>query len=256
LDVDNGERLDTTRSRAGCGSGEVVVNGSASRLVHPGNTVIVVCASAVTPTTTCGMLHAVSWSGIVVTSTDRRGTGAGGRAGQSRFAWFHTTEERTLSDQRPNIDVENLPAPTEGILVTQFLTVRNVARARAFYSDVLGGEVVLEENPCIVRLANSWVIMNPGGPPTPDKPEVTLIPNERSNRVSSFLNLRVADIRACYRDWSARGAEFLTEPLDRGAELRCYMRDPDGYLIEVGQSTGLLVGQQAEIRPEDLPADG
>jgi catechol 2,3-dioxygenase-like lactoylglutathione lyase family enzyme len=161
-----------------------------------------------------------------------------------------------LSDQRPNIDVENLPAPTEGILVTQFLTVRNVARARAFYSDVLGGQVVLEENPCIVRLANSWVIMNPGGPPTPDKPEVTLIPNERSNRVSSFLNLRVADIDACYRDWSARGAEFLTEPLDRGAEVRCYMRDPDGYLIEVGQSTGLLVGKQAEIRAEDLPADG
>ena len=161
-----------------------------------------------------------------------------------------------MSDQRPNIDVENLPAPTEGILVTQFLTVRNVARARAFYSDVLGGQVVLEENPCVVRLANSWVIMNPGGPPTPDKPEVTLIPNERSNRVSSFLNLRVADIQACYRDWSARGAEFLTEPLDRGAEVRCYMRDPDGYLIEVGQSTGLLVGQQAEIRPEDLPSDG
>jgi catechol 2,3-dioxygenase-like lactoylglutathione lyase family enzyme len=161
-----------------------------------------------------------------------------------------------LSDQQPNIDVKNLPAPIEGILVTQFLTVRNVARARAFYSDVLGGQVVLEGNPCIVRLANSWVIMNPGGPPTPDKPEVTLIPNERSNRVSSFLNLRVADIQACYRDWSARGAEFLTEPLDRGAEVRCYMRDPDGYLIEVGQSTGLLVGQQAEIRPQDLPADG
>ena len=161
-----------------------------------------------------------------------------------------------MSDQRPNIDLESLPVPTEGIFVTQFLTVRNVARARAFYSDVLGGQVVLEENPCIVRLANSWVIMNPGGPPTPDKPEVTLIPNERSNRVSSFLNLRVADIQACYRDWSARGAEFLTEPLDRGAEVRCYMRDPDGYLIEVGQSTGLLVGQQAEIRPEDLPADG
>jgi catechol 2,3-dioxygenase-like lactoylglutathione lyase family enzyme len=161
-----------------------------------------------------------------------------------------------LSDQRPSIDVENLPAPTEGILVTQFLTVRNVARARAFYSDVLGGQVVLEENPCIVRLANSWVIMNPGGPPTPDKPQVTLLPNERSNQVSSFLNLRVADIQACYRDWSARGAEFLTEPLDRGAEVRCYMRDPDGYLIEVGQSTGLLVGKQAEIRPEDLSADG
>ena len=161
-----------------------------------------------------------------------------------------------MSDQSPHIDFENLPAPTEGILVTQFLTVRNVARARTFYTDVLGGEVVIDENPCIVRLANSWVIMNPGGPPTPDKPEVNLVPNERSNQVSSFLNIRVADIQACYRDWSARGAEFLTEPLDRGAETRCYMRDPDGYLIEVGQSTGLLVGRQAEIRPEDLPPDG
>jgi hypothetical protein len=56
------------------------------------------------------------------------------------------------------------------------------------------------------------------------------------NKVSSFLNLRVADIRACYSQWKAKGAEFLTEPLDNhGHELRCYMRDPDGYLIEVGQ---------------------
>jgi catechol 2,3-dioxygenase-like lactoylglutathione lyase family enzyme len=86
------------------------------------------------------------------------------------------------------------------------------------------------------------VIMNPGGPPTPDKPDVELVPNEATNRVSSFLNLRVADIQACYRDWSAKGAEFLTEPLDRGAEIRCYMRDPDGHLIEVGQSTRALSG--------------
>lgn len=74
-----------------------------------------------------------------------------------------------------------------------------------------------------------------------------------SNRVSSFLNLRVADIAACHREWSAKGAEFLTEPIDRGAEVRCYMRDPDGYLIEVGQATGLLKGRHAETRPDDLP---
>ena len=161
-----------------------------------------------------------------------------------------------MSDQGPKIDMEKLPAPTEGILVTQFLTVRNVARSRAFYADVLGGEVVMEENPCMVRLANTWVIMNPGGPPTPDKPDITLVPNEPGNQVSSFLNIRVADIQACYRDWRSRGAEFVTEPIDRGAEVRCYMRDPDGYLIEVGQATGILEGQLAEIRPEDLPADG
>jgi hypothetical protein len=40
-----------------------------------------------------------------------------------------------------------------------------------------------------------------------------------------------------YEEWSAKGAEFLTPPIDRGVELRCYMRDPDGHLIEVGQVT-------------------
>lgn len=93
--------------------------------------------------------------------------------------------------------------------------------------------------------------MNPGGGPTPDKPGITLVANERSDEVSSFLNLRVADIGACYREWSAKGAEFVTEPIDRGPEIRCYMRDPDGYLIEVGQATGLREGKLAKIRPED-----
>ncbi len=151
------------------------------------------------------------------------------------------------------MDRESLPAPREGLLLTHFLVVRDVARARAFYAEVLGGEVVLEENPCIVKLANSWIIMNPGGGPTEDKPEVTLRPPSDLRTASSFLNLRVADIDACYRQWSAKGAKFLTPPIDRKAELRCYLRDPDGYLIEVGQATGLLQGELAEKRPEDLP---
>jgi catechol 2,3-dioxygenase-like lactoylglutathione lyase family enzyme len=43
-------------------------------------------------------------------------------------------------------------------------------------------------------------------------------------------------------DRRARGVEFLTPPLDRRAELRCYIRDPDGYLIEIGEATGMLAG--------------
>src|ERR1700690_1504526 len=156
-------------------------------------------------------------------------------------------------EHAPFIDYENLPAPTEGILVTQFITVRSVARSRAFYSEVLGGQVVLEENPCIVKLANSWVLRNPGGPPTPDKPDISVVNSERGSPVSSFMNLRVADIQACYEQGGAKGAEFVTPPIDRGAEIRCYMRDPDGYLIEIGQSTGLLHGHLAAKRPEDLP---
>jgi catechol 2,3-dioxygenase-like lactoylglutathione lyase family enzyme len=158
-----------------------------------------------------------------------------------------------VSDQTPAIDVENLPTPSEGFLVTHFITVRSVARARAFYSDVLGGKVVLEENPCMVKLSNSWVIMNPGGPPTPDKPDISLVDYEPGDTVSSFMNLRVADVQACYEQWSAKGAEFVTPPIDRGAEIRCYMRDPDGYMIEVGQATGLREGHLAKKRHEDLP---
>jgi catechol 2,3-dioxygenase-like lactoylglutathione lyase family enzyme len=158
-----------------------------------------------------------------------------------------------VTEHTPYIDFENLPAPSEGFLVTLFITVRSVARSRAFYSDVLGGQIVLEENPCMVKLANSWVIMNPGGGPTPDKPDISVVNYESDNTVSTFMNLRVADIQACYELWSAKGAEFVTPPIDRGPEIRCYMRDPDGYLIEVGQSTGLLTGTLARKRPEDLP---
>ncbi|MEU6734032.1 VOC family protein [Streptomyces physcomitrii] len=141
---------------------------------------------------------------------------------------------------------DDLPAPDTGLLVTHFLTVADVPRSRAFYTEILGGEVVLAENPCIVKLANSWILMNPGGGPTPDKPDVSLRPPTDPGTATSFLNLRVADIADCYERWSAKGAEFLTPPLDRKAELRCYLRDPDGYLIEVGQSTGLLVGILAD----------
>jgi len=162
--------------------------------------------------------------------------------------------ERTgMSENDVRIDYANLPTPDEGVLVTLFITVRKVARSRAFYSEVLGGTVVLEENPCIVKLANSWIIMNPGGPPTPDKPEITVVNYQPGDTISIFLNLRVADIDACYRKWGDRGATFLTPPIDRGAEIRCYMRDPDGYLIEVGQATGMLSGHLAAKRPEDLP---
>ena len=134
------------------------------------------------------------------------------------------------------------PAPKEGIVLTHFIVSSDIERSRRFYTDVLGGELVLDAEPSIVQLANSWVIINVGGGPTDDKPTVTLEPPRDPNLVSSFLNIRVADIGAIYADWSARGAEFLTEPKDHGREIRCYVRDPDGYLIEVGQATGILEG--------------
>ena len=89
-----------------------------------------------------------------------------------------------MTEHTPYIDFENLPAPSEGFLVTLFITVRSVARSRAFYSEVLGGQVVLEENPCMVKLSNSWVIMNPGGGPTPDKPDISIVDYEFDHTLS------------------------------------------------------------------------
>jgi catechol 2,3-dioxygenase-like lactoylglutathione lyase family enzyme len=130
------------------------------------------------------------------------------------------------------------PAPKEGIALTHFIVSSDVERSRRFYTEVLGGEAVLEGELSIVALANGWVTISTGGGPTDDKPTVTLEPPSDLDRVSSFLDIRVADIAAAYEEWSARGATFLTPPIDRGVEIRCYMRDPDGHLIEVGQLVG------------------
>ena len=127
------------------------------------------------------------------------------------------------------------PAPAEGILLTYFIVARDIERSRRFYTEVLGGETVLEGEPSIVALSNGWVTISVAGGPTDDKPGVTLEPPSDLSVASGFMNIRVADIRAAVEQWSARGAEFLTPPIDRGAEIRCYMRDPDGHLIEVGQ---------------------
>jgi catechol 2,3-dioxygenase-like lactoylglutathione lyase family enzyme len=127
--------------------------------------------------------------------------------------------------------------PVEGIVVCHFIVSDDVERSARFYTEVLGGRVVFSPKPINVELANSWIVINAGGAPTDDKPEVTLETPRDPDRVSSFLNIRVRDIEAVYAEWSARGAQFLTPPKQHQYEIRCYIRDPDGYLIEVGQTT-------------------
>ena len=127
------------------------------------------------------------------------------------------------------------------LVLAHFIVADDVERSRRFYTDVLGGRTVIGgeagDEVTYVALANSWIIINVGGGPTDDKPTVTLETPPDSDRVSSFLNIRVADIAAVHEEWSARGAEFLTAPKVHETEIRAYVRDPDGYIIEVGQTT-------------------
>jgi lactoylglutathione lyase len=133
-------------------------------------------------------------------------------------------------------------------VVTNTLIVRDIQRSVAFYRDVLGATVLRQGEPTFLRLANVWLTINGGGGPTDDKPAVVASPPRDTNVLSIFLNLRVTDITRYYDLWSSRGAKFITEPKVHATELRCYMSDPDGYLIEVGQTT-------MSASPLDLYAD-
>jgi catechol 2,3-dioxygenase-like lactoylglutathione lyase family enzyme len=131
-----------------------------------------------------------------------------------------------------------LAGPEAGMVACSFIVSDDVARSVRFYTEVLGGTVAFSNGDLhYVALANTYIIINGGGGPTDDKPTVILETPRDPDRVSSFLNLRVADIATVYAEWSARGAQFLTPPKQHEFEIRCYIRDPDGHLIEVGQTT-------------------
>jgi catechol 2,3-dioxygenase-like lactoylglutathione lyase family enzyme len=114
-------------------------------------------------------------------------------------------------------------------------------RSARFYEKVFDGRILSKGDSKgasgHILIENTWLIINVGGGPTPDKPTVTLSTLADPDKINSFMNLRVADVQACYELWKSRGAEFLTEPIPKYGEIRCYIRDPDGYIIEVGQST-------------------
>jgi lactoylglutathione lyase len=126
--------------------------------------------------------------------------------------------------QNPNTKKEEAPTaikrgeyqipPKEGFILTHFLTVSDVKRSAEFYLRILGGNVVREGEPTIIQIANSWIILNVGGGPTDDKPNVTLRTPQNPTEACNFMNIRVVDIRSCYEEWRERGAEFLTEPKD------------------------------------------
>src|ERR1700733_14116873 len=92
--------------------------------------------------------------------------------------------------------------PQDGITIAHFLTVADVERSLRFYETVFGGRVLSRGDskgaPGDIQIANPGPLFNPGGGPTPDKPPVTLSVPANPDLVSSFMNIRVADIQACY----------------------------------------------------------
>jgi catechol 2,3-dioxygenase-like lactoylglutathione lyase family enzyme len=128
--------------------------------------------------------------------------------------------------------------PTEEVELTHILVVADIDRARSFYRDVLGATVYREYGgtSCVLHFQGSWLLLVTGGGPTEDKPGVTFEPPEDAQSVSHSMTMRVADCKEAYEVLRSRGAEFLTPPYERGGEIRCFFRDPDGHLLEISQA--------------------
>ncbi len=130
--------------------------------------------------------------------------------------------------------------PTDGVELTQLLVVSDLERSRSFYRDLLGATVVSEYGgtSCVLNFQGSWILLVTGGGPTRDKPQVTFAPPPNPDTVSHQLTIRLPDCEAAYRALTSRGAQFLTPPVNWGAEIRCFFRDPDGHLLEISQAVG------------------
>ena len=65
---------------------------------------------------------------------------------------------------------------------------------------------------------------------------------ERSNAppgdpdtVGHQVTIRVPDCRGAYEVLRSRGTEFLTSPVDRRGEVRRFVRDPAGHVLEISE---------------------
>ncbi len=127
--------------------------------------------------------------------------------------------------------------PTAGMELTHLLVVQDVGRARSFYEEVLGAEVYREYGgtSVVLRFLGNWLLLVTGGPPTPDKPNVTFSAPRDPGTVDHEFTIRVPDCQGSYEVLKSRGAEFLTPPHTSGPEVRCFFRDPDGHLLEISE---------------------
>lgn len=127
--------------------------------------------------------------------------------------------------------------PFEESALTTILVVSDMALSKAFYVDVLGAEIYRKYggDSLVLEFLGSWILLVTPGGPTEDKPETHFHTPSDKNSVSHSYTIRVKDCSSSYEILKNRGAEFITPPMTRGAETRCFFRDPDGHLFEISE---------------------
>jgi catechol 2,3-dioxygenase-like lactoylglutathione lyase family enzyme len=128
--------------------------------------------------------------------------------------------------------------PSVDMELTHILVVEDAERSKAFYTGVLGATLYREYGgtSVVLQFLGTWLLLVTGGGPTADKPTVTFRPPPDPDAVSHAMTIRVPDCRAAQEMLRSRGAEFLTAPVESEWEIRCFLRDPDGHLIELSEA--------------------
>ncbi|MCZ6702080.1 MAG: VOC family protein [Ignavibacteria bacterium] len=127
--------------------------------------------------------------------------------------------------------------PTEDMELTHILVINNLEKSKQFYVDILGAKIHSEYGgtSCVVNFQGTWLLLVTGSGPTKDKPEISFVPPDNSNRINHSFTIRVKDCNESYEILKSRGAKFLTPPVDWDQEIRCFFTDPDGHLYEISQ---------------------
>ena len=127
--------------------------------------------------------------------------------------------------------------PEPDTALTHILIVSDVGRSRAWYTEVLGATLYREYDgtSVVLSFAGSWLLLTTGGPPTDDKPGVSLVAPADPTTRDNLFTIRVADCLGTYDVLRARGASFHTPPVAHGAETRAFFSDPDGHLFEISE---------------------
>jgi catechol 2,3-dioxygenase-like lactoylglutathione lyase family enzyme len=128
--------------------------------------------------------------------------------------------------------------------LTHILVVQDPERSKAFYTHVLGATLYREYGgtSVVLQFLGTWLLLVTGGEPTADKPTVTFAPPPNPDSVSHAMTIRVPDCRAAHETLRSRGAQFLTPPVESEWEIRCFLQDPDGHLIELSEARPTSAG--------------
>ena len=130
--------------------------------------------------------------------------------------------------------------PFQDSALTTILVVSDMAASKSFYVDILGASIYREYGgtSLVLQFLENWILLVTKGGPTKDKPNTEFLPPKDPDTISHAFTIRVADCKKSYEILVARVAQFITPPVDWGAEIRCFFRDPDGHLFEISEFKG------------------